>query len=375
VFWPRTGFQEFEAGIVHELLYRNSFQIDKHKTLLIIGFPMGIYVSGVATLLPSFLISTKGYNLTVASVGTNKDDILRIASLLKENYEQVVLIGHPLFIKDVIETGKEKGIKWPERRTKLMFCSEGFSEKFRDYIMSRAGIKLKANVISTYGTSEMLLVAYETPASIELRELADKNLKIRNKIFGSETVPNLFQYNPLLRYIETVNNELVFTSASGIPLIRYNLHDSGRIISSRLVRKLLNHKIDWQLPFLTLHGRSDYTVIFYAANIYPEHIRASLDHSSLLKKLTGKFTMRKGYYKNMDEYLEINFELKDGEMPNKKFTLEIQKRIVAGLRKLNLEYLFLCNNLGKNLTPIIKLWSYRHEKYFQPGLKPRYITK
>lgn len=36
----------------------------------------------------------------------------------------------------------------------------------------------------------------------------------------------------------------------------------------------------WKLPIVTLRGRSDQTIIFYAANIYPEHIHHALSKQS-----------------------------------------------------------------------------------------------
>src|SRR5882724_3256032 len=132
-FWPRSGFQEFEAGVVHELIYRSLFQVDKYKTLLLIGFPMGVYVSGVATLSPSLLVANKIRNLTVMSPGNNKIEMLRAIKHLAKNYERVVLVGHPFFLKDVIESGKDEGIRWSKMNLRVMSCSEGFSESWREY--------------------------------------------------------------------------------------------------------------------------------------------------------------------------------------------------------------------------------------------------
>ena len=208
-------------------------------------------------------------------------------------------------------------------------------------------------------------------------------------MIGSESVCNLFQYNPLLRYIESVNNELVFTSASGIPLVRFNIHDSGRPVSYEKImdsfRKLgdlpaknfpeLDARSFWQLPFVALWGRNDYKIIFYAVNIYPEHVRRALSQSGLFSKLTGKFTMRKEYLKNMDEFLEINVELRKDVTPSRQLASKIRDYVVEHLQKVNMEYRDASSHLEKDLRPRIKLWPCQHEKYFKPGLKPRYIAE
>lgn len=389
-FWPRGGYQEFEAAIIHELLYTSYFEIDRHSTLLIIAFPLGVYVSGVATLLPSWLLTEKGYPMSVMSVGTNKSEVLKSVNRLQSRFDQIVLAGHPLAVKDVIETGRSEGIRWSRTPLRLMFCSEDFTEGWRRYLAEQVGRPFQyQNLISTYGSSELLLMAWETPLSILVRQLAVEHPEARRALVGDEYVPNMFQYNQLFRYAEEDEDELIFTSASGVPLIRYNLHDSGCIVPYRVMQETLTHvEPHWKarlrrggwhaplsrLPFLCLKGRSDHTIIFQAANIYPEHVRLSLHYRPFLKILTGKFAMRKGYLKNMDEYFEVNIELKKGVNATPALARLIRERMVHKLKKLNLEYRFI-SQYDKDTRPRIKLWPYQHQKYFKPGLKPRYIVK
>lgn len=374
-FWPRGGYQEFEAAITHELLYNQFFKIGKLKTLAIIGFPMGVYVSGMATALPTWLVSQKYPNLTFASVGNNKTEALRVIKNLRGDYEQILLVGHPFFLKDVIETGKTQGIKWDKKILRLMFCSEGFSESWREYLLKEAGINSPAGAINTYGSSELLLMAYETPLSIRLRSQMEKNPTLALALLGQTDVPNFFQYNPFLRFVEEQGKELLFTASSGLPLIRFNLHDSGKIIPYSQVQKThaTTDAASWKLPFLALWGRSDHTIIFYAANIYPQNISAALSHGKFFKKITGKFSLRKDYKKNMDEFLEINLELRPKVLPTKKLANLVTRKILDTLKKVNMEYAFLSVNLEKDLTPRIKFWPYQHSKYFKVGLKPKYI--
>lgn len=384
-FWPRGSYQEYEAAIIHELLYKCFFNIDRYKTLMIIGFPMGIYVSGIATTIPTWLISQKGYDITMLTVGGNKVEILKAVKAMQQDYEQVVLIGHPFFIKDVVETGRSEGIVWSKKRFHIMSCSEGFNEVWRRYLLKKIGGKPDiTTIINTYGSSELLLVGSETPMSILIKFYLEHKKHTKDFFNHSGYYVNLFQYNPLMRYIESIQNELIFTSRSGIPLIRFNMHDAGEIIPFEKAKKFLNHTdVDWQnkisnwpiwkLPFVSLYGRSDKTLTFYAANIYPEHIHVGLNNNDLLKSITGKFVMKRDYSKNMDQLLEINVELRPGIEISKKLAKLIQKSIVKSLLKINMEYLYLAKTLKKDLTPKILLRSYQDEKYFKPGLKPKYI--
>ncbi len=371
-YWPRTHIQEEEARFTHELLFRNLYQIHKVSTLVVIGFPMGVYVSGLATTLPIWSLS-HNYNLSIVSAGNNKLEFLKAVKNLANNFEQMIFIGHPFFLKDVLETGTAEGMNWKKYKINLMFCSEGFSEVWRDHVLAEAGGQ-KQVAFNTYGSSEMLLMAYETPDSINIKkQLEDSALE--SELLGTSELFNFFQYNPTLRYIEEKNSELLFTSLSGQPLIRFNLHDKGKIVSHREVKKALPSQKNphWNLPYLALFGRSDYAVVFYAANIYPQHIHKALNQKFFLKHLTGKFCLSKGYLKNLDEYLEIHIELKYKSQNHNLLARKLKDEVVKHLKTVNAEYKFLTENLQKDLIPRVKLWPYGHERYFKPGLKPRYI--
>lgn len=367
-FWPRGSFQELEAAVTHELLYKYLFEVDKHKTLLLIGFPMGVYVSGVATVLPSMAVAEKLQNMTVATVGTNKIEILRLLRELSPTYEQTILVGHPFFIKNVIETARVEKIKIP--KVKMLFCSEGFNEKWRDYVAGKAKCAPE-HALSVYGSSELLLMGMETKESIIARRAFEKR---------KECNTGLFQYNPLLRFIEEMNGNFVFTVASGIPLVRFDMHDAGKVLSFEEIKKKsagVETHSGWKIPFVELAGRSDNTFILYAANIYPEHIHTALNHAPFLEKITGKFVMTKGFDKNKDAIFEIHIELqKNNTDSGSGLEGEIAERIFETLKKINLEYADTLKHSGqKRVYPHVRLEQYQDETYFKLGTKPKYILK
>ncbi len=380
LLWPRGSFSEFEAAVTHELLYRSIFEIDRFKTLLIIGFPMGVYVSGVATAIPSWLVSQKGYPLTVACVGNDKTLLLKTLLELGGGYEQIVIVGHPFFTKDVLEELPQSAWPDPAPRMRLMFCSEGFSETWRGHVLGRAGESTGlSKAINTYGCTELLLIAYETPSTIHVRRQLEDSQGLKRAMLDGETVPNLFQYNPLLRYIEASGEELAFTAAAGIPLVRYNLHDRGRLIPFSRVRSLLEEdRVDWpcwNLPLLAMWGRSDRTVVYQAVNLYPDHIRVALDRAELLPSITGKFVMRKQCSDDLDEGLEIHVELRPGLSREEGLRDRVRRSLVDTLLELNLEYRDAWGRIGTPMEPRVVLWPYRHKKYFKTGLKPTYIAE
>ncbi|HUO55851.1 MAG TPA: hypothetical protein VMU27_00215 [Candidatus Paceibacterota bacterium] len=384
--WPRGREQEREAIAIHEFIYGQLFAIDKYQTLLVIGFPMGLYVSGVATALPSFAISHIHSNLTIATVGNQKEQVLTLLEHVGDSYEQIVLVGHPFFLKDVLESGKQRGIKWRSWRMRMLSCSEGFTEVWREYVSSILGKHSTDIFFNTYGSSEFLLMGFENPFTIAIRKAAESSEALSKRLFGSAEPPGLFQFNPLSRFIESNGTNLLVTANSGIPLIRFNQHDVGRVYGFDTIQRQLRgvasiskHLRDnlwkpWRLPFVTLFGRSDRTLIFYAANIYPEHISLALGSKPYLSRLTGKFSMRKSYTSSMDQQMHIVIELRRGVPKNRKLAAKLTTSIVTMLEKINMEYLFLRNNLDKDIVPRVELRTYQDPEYFPPGHKPKFIV-
>lgn len=388
VIWPRGEIQEREATCIHDFLFTDLYGVDRLRTLIIIGFPMGIYVSGIATAVPTITALFDRKGVLVAPVGNNKESFLKVVREAQKDFEQLILVGHPFFIKDVIKTGTREGVRWSQTCVSAFFCSEGFTEAWRDYVALQAHAK-PARFFNTYGSSEFLLVGFENPHTLALRRRAFADDTVRQALFDSAIVPNLFQYDPTMRYIESDGTDLMITACSGgTPLIRFNQHDAGQVIPfSSLQTKLpptayreIAQELKgcgwrpWLLPFVTLYNRSDRTLKFYAANIYPEHIMQALNHRSCFRLLTGKFVMEKRYQKNMDERLHIKIELQAGIRSSKAFTGMIQRRIVDTLERINMEYLFLRNHLAKDIVPRIELCTYQDPRYFKAGLKPRYTV-
>ncbi|MBI5470002.1 phenylacetate--CoA ligase family protein [Candidatus Kaiserbacteria bacterium] len=374
--WPRGKAQESEAAFVHEFLFSELFDVDRYRTLIVIGFPMGIYVSGIATAFPSILASFNRAMITIAPVGNNKDMLLSLIRNTAPQYEQVIIVGHPFFLKDVLETGKAQGVDWRSPKTRMLSCSEGFNEIWRHYVAGLVAEEPEVSFFSTYGSSEFLLVGYENPYTIAVREIAEKDMKVNNRLFGRPDTPNLFQYNPLLRYIESDARDLVITAASGIPLIRFNQHDEGAVLSYDHVVGILKpaEHGPWHLPFVALHGRSDHTLVFYAVNIYPEHISLALETPDLVPHLTGKFVMEKKYTHDMDQEFIVHIELRHGTKPSMILKNGTSEKITKMLLRVNKEYADASAHLSKNMKPTVMLHDYGDDTYFKPGLKPRFIA-
>jgi phenylacetate-CoA ligase len=377
--WPRGYQQEAEAAFIHEFLFTDLYEADKYKTLIVICFPMGVYVSGVATAIPTVAAAFKHAKVSVVTAGNNKDSALLFLQHFSSEYEQIVLVGHPFFIKDVIETGVEEKMRWTRMRVRTMFCSEGFSEAWRAYVASLLHTEATTSILSTYGSSEFLLTGFENPSTIGVRIAAEKDTVLRERLFGGSVIPSLFQFNPLSRFIESVGGDLVVTAAAGIPLVRYNQHDMGMVLPFAHIHDVLknNHQLRtaWQWPFVTLFGRSDRTLVLYAANIYPEHIQLALSTAQYVQVFTGKFFMEKKELPRMEQKMVIHIELRPGVKAPKGFEMHVRDHLVRELTRINIEYRDASAMLGgEKMVPIILLHQHGDPSYFKPGLKPRFMA-
>jgi phenylacetate-CoA ligase len=166
---------------------------------------------------------------------------------------------------------------------------DGNSEGLRDYLQRRF-----RSAYSGYGATDVEIgLAAETEVSVRLRRLAAADAHLAEALFGeSRRSPMVFQYNPLLHFIETnADGELVFTVnrlSTLSPKIRYNVRDEGGVIRhDQLVARLERAGYHWsdvapaarrpiKAPYLYVFGRKDFTISVMGCNIYPQDIEAAI---------------------------------------------------------------------------------------------------
>ena len=386
--WPRGSMQEVEGARFSELFYKYLFGMDKKSTLYVVSFGMGAWIAGSFMTSVTQLISRKGYPILVITPGLEKDLLIKMIKDLSPNFDQVLIIGYPPFVKDILDSGKTHNLDWKEINMKLMFAAEGFSEKWRDYMLRKIGEKnpLKTTT-NIYGTADAGIMGMETPLSILLRKVLIKSGKVE-QFFGQNRLPTIVQYDPTTKYFEKVQNELVFTSNSGIPLIKYNIHDHGNIIHYEQVKEAIEDNsigmykelkkynvedFDWKIPFVYIFGRTDFMVNFYGLNIFPEHIKSGLEDSRVSNYVSGKFTMQTLTNKKHNQKLILNIELQNNTEPNKHLKKQVSKSMLDNLTQRNSEFNKLYNDLGpKKATPEINLFPYG-DSQFKVGIKHNWV--
>lgn len=384
-FWPRSLNHEAEIAMRFEQVFRDSFQAHQHSTLAIVCFALGNWVGGLFTTSCCWHLAAKGYPLMTATPGNNKAEIFRVVRELAPDFEQIVLLGYPPFIKDVLDAGINEGICWQDYQTKLVFAGEVFSEEWRELLALRTGSNSACfDSASLYGTADGGVLGNETPFTIAIRRWLAKHPDLACQLFGEARLPTLVQYDPASRYFELENNTLVISADNSLPLIRYHIADKGGLISFQdMLDFLSQHGIqelaqlglpnDYQprqQPLVFVFGRADFTVSFYGANIYPENIAVGLEQIAVNQWVSGKFVLETDEDKSGDKFLHIAVELLPDIQADPDKTEQIAISVKQQLLRLNSEFKHYAP--AERHLPKISLHAFADPDYFPLGVKHRY---
>jgi len=386
-FWPRSVMDELEIAARFEQIFRDSFRADERKTLAVICFVLGTWVGGMYTAACCRHLAAKGYPITVISPGTNREEIFRAIRELSPLFDQTVLLGYPPFLKGVIDEGRVRGIDWPSCHIRWVMAGEVLSEEWRTLVGERVGSTHPLHdSASLYGTADAGVLGNETPLTISIRRWLAANPRAARELFGESRLPTLVQYDPLSRFFEAIDGGLLLTGDNGIPLVRYNIKDTGGI---RSYASMLEFLRDWgfdpiaefepnarglyDLPFVYVFGRSDFTVSYFGANIFPENVTVGLEQSEIKDWVTGKFVLQVLEDADRDEYLSVTVELSPGHEPHGELSSQIANSIRTQLLRLNSEF---ANYVpAASQLPVVTLKPTGDPEYFPAGVKHRYMRK
>lgn len=388
-FWPRFLTDELQISTRFEQIFHDSFYADTRRTLAVICFTLGTWVGGIFTANCCRYLASKGYPVTVITPGNNKEEIFRVVQELGSAFEQVILLGYPPFIKDVIDSGIARGVEWHRYGIKMVYAGEVFSEEWRNLVGERVGSTNPCyDTASLYGTADAGVLGNETPISINIRRFLAQTPTAARELFGDSRLPTLVQYDPLSRFFETHEGTLLFSGDNGIPLVRYHISDNGGLITYDAMLKFL---AEWgfnpveqlqqqesltkvrgihPLPFVYIFGRSNFTVSYFGANIYPENVTIGLEQPLIKEWVTGKFVMQVKEDADKNRFLSVVVELAPGIAESIDKQKSIASSIFAQLLRLNSEF---ANYVPPEYQkPQIALAPTNDPEYFPIGVKHRY---
>jgi len=339
--WSRNfQYEETILPMVCDNYFRLYWNLDKKSSLIINAIALGPWNAGF-TMHAALRPLTQKYNLTLATNGAELESIIYTIKKLSPYYDQTIIFSYTTFHRTILERLEQENIDIRKLNLKLFTGGEGCTVEWVKYIneMISGNPENLTAIVDGYGTSEGSLLGMGSALTSLVRNLASKNKELCKELFGrTDSIPNLFQYAPASFFIEEVKGEVIFTSKSTAPLVRYNLHDRGGIIKFRDMEKILSdhgydykklikaqglpEEIVWQQPFVYCFGRRDDTVSVCGAKIFPEQIAPALFNEEI--KDIHSFKLATGFDEKQHQYFYVLLELRQGLTYD---TAEMKKKI------------------------------------------------
>jgi phenylacetate-CoA ligase len=355
--WPR--FPEQDAAMVEAFtaLLEDYFRISERWTLLVVALPMGAWVAGTLVAeMGQRIFAQLGMRGTVATPGLNQEETLRFVEQLSRHYDQTIFVTSPTAMPELLAGGERRGIVWPELNAGVLTGGESVSEWQRERILRGLGKDPERleGMVALFGSAEAGgILGYETHLCLLLRRLCTRTPALTEALFGSPVIPSVHQYNPLNAFLETHDGELLLTMRGAVPLIRYNTHDRGGILTleevvarcrfcgydvlAELRARGFGPDALRPLPFLYVFGRSD-AVIIHSANVYTDHLAHVLEQAELQASATGNFRLGASADPDGRGVLQVEVELRRGVVATEELRALYQQGIVQGLQRVNSEF-------------------------------------
>lgn len=312
----------------------------------------------------------------VKSIGPDVDKILSTLTYLGPSH-RFLISGYPPFLKFLLDEGARRGFPWASYRIHALVGGEGMTEELRDVLLERFD-----SVYSGYGATDIEIgMAGESPVSIAVRRLARTRPDIRRTLFGTDArLPMVFQYNPLIHFLEANDLGEVICTVSRLdllsPRIRYNVHDSGGIVDFATVRRVLagagfdierlneaaetrgpRGVLPWArpipLPFLWIHGRRDATISVMGSNIYPEDVESVLYGDPLVEPRLQSFILSVVDDETGSPRPSVAIELSDLEAVDDAWRAAAATRLCDGLAALNTDFRTSVGEYPAAMVPIV----------------------
>ena len=127
------------------------------------------------------------------------------------------------------------------------------------------------------------------------------------------------------------------------------------------------------LPFVYVFGRSQFTISYFGANIYPENVTVGLEQPEVWDWVTGKFVMQVQTDADENAQLVVVVELAPGVEAATSKQGVIGRSILHHLRRLNSEF---ANYVPTDYqVPQVQLVPTGDPTYFPIGVKHRYTRQ
>jgi len=284
-----------------------AFAVRSRTTLAINCLPMGVVLSS--------------HCMTVATTSVREDMAVALVKAFGHGYEQIILIGDPLFMKKLTDHAVEQAVDWPRHRVNAVIGEETFGEHYRRYVELCLGLDPtrpgSGRIISSFGVAELgLHLCFETAGTCALARAAAADPALAHDLFGGDTgpgswLPMILSFDPRRTFMEVVDPDgngygrltiSMLDPSRQVPLLRYQTGDVARLLDGdRVAATLHDHGVTaGEIPpaLLALRGRAGEAlpngsqVGFYKDALYANpQVARSLTGATRLIFAGDRFTM------------------------------------------------------------------------------------
>ena len=148
----------------------------------------------------------------VKSIGPDVDKLLSTLTYLGPSY-RFLISGYPPFLKHLLDEGERRGFPWADYEVHGLVGGEGMTEELRDVLLERF-----RSVYSGYGATDI---------EIGMAAVARQRRRTSGRpppagcpsgaIRGDPRLPMVFQYNPLIHFLEVNEIGEVICTVSARP--------------------------------------------------------------------------------------------------------------------------------------------------------------
>jgi phenylacetate-CoA ligase len=317
----------------------------------------------------------------VKSIGPDIDKLLSSLAFLGPTY-RFLIAGYPPFLKHLLDEGDRRGFPWADYELHAIVGGEGMTEELRDLLLARF-----ASVFSGYGATDIEIgMAAESPVSVAVRRISRARPDVRQALFGEDDprLPMVFQYNPLIHFLEVNASGEVLCTVSRLdllaPRLRYNVHDEGGIVDFGRVRDVLREfgfdiarlgevkesfgprgRLPWSkpipLPFLWIHGRRDATISVMGANIYPEDVETLVYRDAALVPRLHSFLLSVSTDASGTPRPTVALELSDLRGVDGAWRDAMANTLRDGLSGLNIDYRSAITEFPEAMRPVVETFA------------------
>lgn len=251
-FGVSTRAQEEAAPELIDDALDAAFAVRSRATLVINCLPMGVVFSSRAA--------------TVATTSVREDMAVALVEHFGGEYEQIVIVADPLFLKRLLDYAASRGVDWQRHRVSVVIGEETFGEHYRSYVASCLGLDPERPergwIMSSFGVGELgLHLLFETPATVALRRMLRSSPRLAAAIglgAAEGTTPTILAYRPTRTFLEVLDPDgngygrlavTMLDDTLPIPLPRYTTGDRARLLDDGIVAAALaSHGVGLPAP-------------------------------------------------------------------------------------------------------------------------------